>query len=92
MSFKNRDRYSAWQDYCKSNASVLAEIGLPETLLQSERALSDFLTTGYSDRVDLNLLEEERFWKLFKFVTTWFDLDTALFTAMETRRIQGHQK
>jgi hypothetical protein len=90
MAFRNLNRHDAWQDYCQSHAAVLAKIGLPANLFESEQALSDFLTTGYSDRIDLNLLEEERFWKLFKFVTNWFDFEAVAFTVMETRRIQGH--
>ncbi len=64
------------------------------SLFESVRALSDFLTTGYNDvdRVTLDLLDDDRFWKLFKFATIWFDFDTHSFTAMETRRIRGHQK
>ena len=91
MSFRrNRNRRDLWANFCKRNPTAIAETGLPKSLFTSERALSEYLTTGRGTHSEpaLDSLEETRFWKLFDFVSSWFDYDAMCVTAFEARRVR----
>jgi hypothetical protein len=90
VSFRQtNNRHDTWQSHCDRYATILAEIGLPMSIFENDRSLAEFLKTGTSqdDSATLDRLDDDRFWQLFGFVTSWFDFDTVGFTAMEVRRI-----
>jgi hypothetical protein len=92
MSFRRRtNRHDAWIRHRDESAALLREIGLPAAVCESEQTLAEFLTTGHRAdlALDLDALPERQFWRLFDFASSWFDHETADFTALERRRLRG---
>jgi hypothetical protein len=92
VSFRrNTNRHDWWIVHRDEAAAKLAEIGLPPSVYETERAMREFLTTGRREDLglDLDALPEEQFWKLFHYATSTFDYDTVDFTALEKRRLGG---
>ena len=89
---KKFNKIETWENYCQSNQSIIEELELPSWIFTKEGNFRNFVTTGEvgNDEIEpynFDKLTDKKFWKLFLFTTTYFDMDTTLFTELEKSRL-----
>ncbi|MFK8012994.1 MAG: hypothetical protein AB8B80_13205 [Marinicellaceae bacterium] len=92
MSFKSKNKYNIWLDYCDKKSDDIYFIGLESEIFESEKKFREYATygtiNGKSDRFQtVDQINDEKFWKLFDFITSYFDMDASLFDEIEKSRI-----
>jgi hypothetical protein len=89
---KKFSKIEIWENYCKCNPNVTKELELPTWIFIKEDNFRNFATTGKmssSEEKSYNFskLTDNQFWELFMFTTSYFDMDTILFTKLEKNRL-----
>lgn len=93
MSYtKKFNKKNAWEDYCQKHFQLISLLALPEEVFRTEANFRDFVTYGKltskeHKEFDFSNLDNELFWKLFYFITNYFDMDAILFDKFEIERI-----
>lgn len=90
---KEYNSFAIWKDYCKKNQGLIELLNLPRWVFLKEQNFREFAKTGKINKTNLNhfdfeILEDEVFWKVFYFITNYFDGDGELFTKFEESRLK----
>lgn len=90
---KNYNSFTNWQEYCNKNQALIELLNLPNWVFLNERNFREFATIGKLgnenlDYFDFERLEDKIFWKVFYFITNYFDEDGQLFTKFEASRLK----
>jgi len=79
-----------WKSYCNENHELIEELQLPIWVFSKELNFREYATTGKMDEVNKSRFDFDGklFWKLFSFITNFFDFDLILFIKFEESRIK----
>jgi hypothetical protein len=95
MSFRRTiNEESLWTSHCERNSELLSLPELPYWIFEKEGNFRVFATNGQTNEsgdgevFNFDELDEEIFWNLFDFITSYFEMDMSLFNKFEESRIK----
>jgi hypothetical protein len=94
---KTANKSQQWVDYCNKNRALIGELNCPDWVFHSERNFRQFATYGITEdngreKFIFEELNDALFWRLFHFISDYFDMDAGLFDEFEKVRIGWSKK